>query len=222
MKALRKKYLLEGWYYAALDAIATGGAPMLMGPGEKIILLDDLLVHPIHGVRFCDGKFKDHTDFFQKGEQRSMSTDGRLRQWQHGIDRHHWDHYRRLQDLSKIPGQLSLLVLKPGVRADPNPHHLWQSLDELEKHAEYSGPHTNFRTGAAYFPMGTWKCSPIDFIAPAELPSLARSVHPWEEKSKAGAAPAWLIQYCDDSPFERCAANLDLPLFVFDQQRPRA
>lgn len=193
----------KGYFIIRLDRIDEGGAPMMRGPnGEKIVLTDLGAQKPGEPFMPVEVKYKDHHDLYQKGRIRSPSTDGRLRQWQQGIDLPNWRHYYNIEQKFGN-AHLALVVWKPGAQADPLPHQLMQSVCELNKHVQIKPePHQAFNHGAAYFPLPAWRCYDIKYIAPT-LPSLSTNLNPWERKSKAGDAPAWKVEYCDRSPFER-------------------
>jgi len=204
VEAVEEDLKQQGYFVFRLDRIDEGGAPMMRGPNGQKIVLTDLGAQKPGDAAFMkiEVKYKDHHDIYQKGKIRSPSTDGRLRQWQQGIDLPNWRYYC---DIEQKFGNahLALVVKKPGKEADPAPHQLRQSVRELAKHAQIkTGPHQAFRRGVAYFPLPAWRCYDIKYIAPP-LPSLATNLNPWERKSKTGEAPAWQIEYCDRSPFER-------------------
>jgi hypothetical protein len=207
---------VERWHalgYWRIDTDRTsGGAPMIFGPnGEKLILADKLMLHTTLPPLLIECKYKNHTDIYQKGSVKSLSMDGRLRQWQHGFDLYKWEHYLRAWEHFGIPVLVAIVVLKPGVNADPLPHLLWETVDVLKQHVQICREaHTTFHRGAAYFPMPAWKCIPIDFVPPQNLPPIFHNINPWEQKAKSGIAPAWKIEFSLESPFERpgCACGV--------------
>ena len=165
---------------------------MLVGLLQRIVLPDLQLFKPGEAPRWVEVKYKDHADKYQK-----------LQQWQHGIDCRIGAHMQ-VQELTGMSGRLSIVQCKPGKEADPYPVHLWQELNELKQHVQVkTEPHATFHRGVAYFPLDAFRCSPITFEMPADLPQLAHNVNPWERKWKQGIAPQWPIRFCDESPFER-------------------
>jgi len=190
---LRRDYEKHGWFVAPMYAIEDGGAPMLCREVEKIVLTD-LLMFKRGEPLWVEVKYKDRADWYQIGQQ-----------WQHGIDLPNWRAYLKAQDNTGFPGRLSIMQLRPGKDAEPQPVHLWQNFSELEKWVQIiETPHTTFRRGVAYFPLDAFKCSPIVFSLPPDLPPLPKpESHPWQRPSKAGTVPQWPIRFCDESPFER-------------------
>jgi hypothetical protein len=169
---------------------------MLIGLINQFVLPDGLVFEPGTRPFWDEVKYKDHCDKYQT-----------KRQWQHGIDLPNWLAYLDVERVTGIEGQLSIVQCKPGKEAHPHPVLMWNSFRELKKYVQIvDRPHTTFRRGAAYFPMDSLRCSPIEFELPKHLKSLATKVNPWEQKSKAGIAPAWPIVFCDESPFEQAVA----------------
>jgi hypothetical protein len=205
-QAIRKQYLETGWYVVPTHAIETGGAPMLIGLIKKFVLPDFQMFKPQAAPCWVECKYKDHLDRFQK-----------LSQWQQGIDLPNWYAYLEVERVTGIAGRLAILQYRPGREAEPKPVHLWQSFERLKKWVQIkTTPHHKFPKGAAYWPVDAFKCSPITFRPPEDLPTVSENLNPWEKKSKVGVAPQWPIKYCNESPFERYGGlNLsDLPLFA--------
>lgn len=193
-------HVRAGDWVVPTHAIENGGAPMLIGLIRKHALPDFQVYRSGRG-RWVEVKFKDHCDKYQK-----------LQQWQHGIDLPSWHAYLEVEKQTGIPGQLDIIQYKPGFKADPSPILLWQTFAELMMHAQIvRNPHTTFRNGAVYWPIGAFKQSPIDFVAPPDLPSVATNCNPWEQKSKLGIAPQMKIEFCNESPFERCLCHCGKP-----------
>ena len=194
--AICKRYASMGRFVVPTHAIETGGAPMLIGLINRHVL-PDLLASDPAGPWWDEIKYKDHCQKFQKQTL-----------WEHGIDLPNWSDYLEVQQKTGIRGQLSIVQYRPGQHAEPNPVLLWQTFDELKKHVMIiERPHATFNRGAAYWNVDAFKCSPITFVAPPDLPRLSTSTNPWDRISKTGNAPQMQIRFCNKSPFERCACH---------------
>jgi hypothetical protein len=180
-----------------------GGAPMLVGAMHREISPDLWLLDGM--VSFAEVKLKHHCDVYRKGLIVCESVNAPAMQWQQGIDLPNWCAYCEVERVTDKPGEIYMLQLLPGANAEADPVLLWQSIAELVKHVQIKHtPHVRFPHGAAYFPMGCWKCRRVgDFFAAPGFFEQPRGEQPWQRKSKTGAAPAWKITTCKESPFQQ-------------------
>jgi hypothetical protein len=178
-RAVRAAYEKLGYFSIPVYAIQDGGAPMLTGAGGKYVS-PDLLLARRGTSRFKEVKYKDHCVQF-----------GKTGYWRHGVDLPNWHHYRKVEEVTGIPGDIAILQYRPGPEADPYPCLLEQSFEHLAHTIDFdprSQPHAP--RGMAY-----WNVDEMDVVCLldfdfTDVPRLTKVIHTWERKARDGRAPA--------------------------------
>jgi hypothetical protein len=79
-------FLSAGLNYIPLHRIQAGGAPLQRG-GSGPIILPDFEVSTNRFTVFVDSKAKRHPVYFRQGKE-----------WRHGVNARHWDHYAAISE----------------------------------------------------------------------------------------------------------------------------
>ena len=177
-RAVREAYTRLGWFVVPAHLIEDGGAPMLTGLLKKFVLPDFLAA-------------KNGKSWWLEVKFKTACVEYRITGfWRHGIDIPKWDDYRKVEELTGIPGWIAVLQYRPSPKAAPCPHLLIQSFEALARVVDFD------RRPTASAPRGMvyWNVDEMDVVGPLDfdftnIPEMTRKVHAWEEKSKAGLAP---------------------------------
>lgn len=176
--AARSAFTKLGYFVVPAHAIEDGGAPMLVGLLQKYVL-PDFLIAKDGRTRWVEVKFKDHCVRFQ--------ITGFFR---HGIDLPKWHAYRKVEEVTGIPGSIAVLQYRPGANADPCQYLLQQSFARLSRTVDFDPrPLAHAPHGMAY-----WNVDEMDILCRldfdfTDVPALAHRIHAWEQKAKDGSAP---------------------------------
>jgi hypothetical protein len=101
-EAIIRKWLVKhGYMILSASQIEMGGAPMLMGHKEKLILPDNLV-------------WKEGVPEWVEIKTKTTATRHRnppYQRWEHGLPLRQWNSYCRVQEKTKIPVSIAILQL---------------------------------------------------------------------------------------------------------------
>ena len=178
-RAVRRWLLARGFYLLPVDHLDMGGAPGFIGPGGRFLTVPDILAIGGGGAEWHEVKWKSAPVLYQI-----------TRRFRTGVDAASWEHYRRVEAASGLAGHLSLVQLRPGGEAEPEP------LLQTASFARLAGCLTSHAGGGDV--KVWWDCDDFDQFPILDLGDEWRGIdigprliRPWEQKSKQGEAPRW-------------------------------
>ena len=174
-RTVRKWYRDQGYFVVPTSAIEMGGAPKLVGLLQAHVL-PDMQAAQAGEMRWVEIKFKTAPVLYRK-----TGT------WRHGVDLSNWLAYLEVERITGIPGELAIVQLRPGPKADSSLLLLRATFATLRG----LGQEITYPDGkdVVVWDVDRFDRFPITDHAIPDLRSLRSVVHPWEQPGADGVAP---------------------------------